>query len=51
MPDMRYTPKPGGKLPEFGEVTGDGETSNTGDVLSVLQTQNEQLKAKLKTIF
>ena len=47
MPDMRYTPKAGGKLSELGEVT---EASNVSDVLANLQTQHEQLKAELKTM-
>jgi hypothetical protein len=47
MPDMRYTPKAGGKLSELGEVT---EASNVGDVLANLQTQHEQLKVELKTM-
>ena len=44
MPDMRHTPKPGGKLSEMGEVIEDAKDSNVGSELLVLQTQHDQLK-------
>ncbi len=50
MPDMRYTPKPGGKLSEMGEVTEGTKESDIGSELLVLQTQHEQLKAELKNM-
>ena len=50
MPDMRYTPKPGGKLSEMGEVSGEDKITKESKALSVLQTQHKQLKAELKVI-
>jgi hypothetical protein len=50
MPDMRYTPKPGGKLSEMGEATEDTKDSDIGSELLVLQTQHEQLKTELKNM-
>jgi hypothetical protein len=50
MPDMRYTPKPGGKLSEMGKVSGDDEISKEGKSLSILQKQHEQLKTEFKVM-
>ena len=50
MPDIRFTPKSGGKLSEMCEVAGDDEISKEGKALSVLQIQHEQLKAELKVM-
>jgi len=50
IPDMRYTPKPGGKLSEIGEVSGEDEISKEGKSLSILQKQHEQLKTEFKVM-
>ena len=47
---MRYTPKPGGTLSEFGDVTEGTRMDGAGSELAVLQLQHEQLKTELKTM-